>query len=147
MIMKTKEYQNVVKSIRDICGFDFLEKKKRADYVEARSVFYKILSMSGVITQRTSDLILENEGVFFDRVAIRHSLINFDMYYDSSKFVRDLYHQLNGYSDLSRTKTKLEVFLSEVDIDRHKELLKIVEAKVNEWNDTPEHRLKHFFTN
>jgi len=145
--MTNKEYNNIVNSLKDECGFNFLEKTKKLKYVEARAVFYKILDLSGVITQQASDLILENEGLFFDRVAIRHSLINFDMYYSSSKFVRRLYHSLNGYSDLKRTKTKLEVYLSEIDIDRHKELLKIVEEKVNEWNNAPEFKVKHLFIN
>ena len=129
--MMNKEYDTIVKKIKDKCKFDFLEKSRNRKHVEARSVLYKLMEMRGVITQASSDLILERDGVFFDRVTIRHSLANFDIYYDSSNFVRDLYHSLDGYSNLERTKTKLEIYLSEVDIDRHSELLELIKPTVN----------------
>jgi len=140
-----KEYDTIVKKIKDKCKFDFLEKSRNRKHVEARSVLYKLMEMRGVITQASSDLILERDGVFFDRVTIRHSLANFDIYYDSSNFVRDLYHSLDGYSNLERTKTKLEIYLSEVDIDRHSELLELIKPTVNSWKQAIEQDEKYFF--
>jgi len=143
--MMNKEYDTIVKKIKDKCKFDFLEKSRNRKHVEARSVLYKLMEMRGVITQASSDLILERDGVFFDRVTIRHSLANFDIYYDSSNFVRDLYHSLDGYSNLERTKTKLEIYLSEVDIDRHSELLELIKPTVNSWKQAIEQDEKYFF--
>jgi len=145
--MRNKEYDTIVKKIKDKCKFDFLEKSRNRKHVEARAVMYKLMEMRGVITQASSDLILERSGVFFDRVTIRHSLANFDIYYDSSNFTRDLYHSLDGYSNLERTKTKLEIYLSEVDIDRHPELLDLIKPEVERWAQAIRQDEKYFFSN
>ena len=143
--MNNKEYDTIVKKLKDRCKFDFLEKRSKRKHTEARAVLYKLMEMRGVITQASSDLILERSGVFFDRVTIRYSLANFDMYYNYSNFVRDLYHSLDGYSNLERTKTKLEIYLSEVDIDRHSELLDLIKPEVDRWEQAIIQDKKYFF--
>ena len=101
--------------------------------------------MNMLNTQDISNIILKNEKNFFDRVAIRHSLLKFEVYYTSSEFVRKLYHALDGYDNLERKKTKLESLISEVDIDKHQELFVLVKERVDIWKRAIDQDKKYFF--
>tara|TARA_R110000772_G_scaffold27891_4_gene70727 strand:+ start:868 stop:1302 length:435 start_codon:yes stop_codon:yes gene_type:complete len=143
--MDNKEYKRIVSKIREMCGFDFLDKRKTNNYVEARAVLYKMLEMDRLNTQHISNIILKNDKKFFNRTTIRHSLLNFEVYYTSSEFVRKLYHTLDGYDNLERKRTKLESLISEVDIDKHQELFVLVKERVDIWKRAIDQDKKYFF--
>lgn len=91
--MKDNRFELLLESIRKQTGLDFLERNRKVEYIEARSVFFYIIRKELDINDEAISFILSEMGYKFDRTTIRHSIVNFDVYYNSSNYCKELYEK------------------------------------------------------
>lgn len=115
---------DLVKEVEEASGFNFLEKKRASNHVEARAVlFYILVKQRNFTTQYASDEI-NKLGYYYNRTSILHSNKEFSVYYKYSEFCQNVYYKVNKsawYGD--RVNSELELYVRNLPMHKHKEVL------------------------
>ena len=135
-----KEVVDMIERAEGICGFSLLEDCRRTELVEARSMVFYILNKEKRVTTDSIAKSLVKLGFIRDRSSITNSLLNFDAYYNSSEFARELYADLTDREIVEevekprRKLTDLEYYLTTIPLDMHYRLLDTVKLKVRSFD-------------
>lgn len=138
-----KELVDIIEKAESICGFSILENSRTNDLIEARSVIYQVLNKEKRITTDSISKSLARLGFTRNRSSVTHSLLNFNAYYKSSEFTRELYADLTSIEQLDtvedgetpkRDLSELELYLLTLPLSMHDKLLDVVKLKVGSFN-------------
>lgn len=148
MNKKTKTTNSLKKEINELFNFisnyldvDLLEKTRKTEVVEARSLFNYILNKKYRVKVCNIVRFYKSKNRKIDHVTIIHSINKFKIYKDTSVFIEELYENIVGLSNVRKKIINLEnieltgiqKMVSNLPKHQETELMEVINLKKKSW--------------